>query len=73
MPVFVGQNFTLRENKITVGTGKVTRLLDPIPTAKHTKLVKMDVPNSLALTETEQREAQRERDRAANKKRTNKK
>ncbi|TRY74046.1 hypothetical protein TCAL_05467 [Tigriopus californicus] len=45
MPLLEGQNFTLRENKITVGTGKVTKLLKPIETAKHTKLVKLEVPD----------------------------
>lgn len=46
MPVMEGQSFTLRENKMTVATGIVTKLLDPIPTLKHSKLVKLDVPNS---------------------------
>ena len=45
MPVMGGQSFTLRENKMTVATGIVTKLLDPIPTLKHSKLVKLDVPN----------------------------
>ena len=30
MPVIEGQNFTLRENQMTVATGKVSKLLDPI-------------------------------------------
>lgn len=47
MPIFEGQTFTLRENKITIGTGKVTKLLTPIETAKHTKLSKLEVPDAV--------------------------
>ena len=30
MPILEGQQFTLRENKITVGTGRITKLYDPL-------------------------------------------
>ena len=44
MPIFEGQVFTLRENKSTIGTGIVVKLLDPIPSHKGSKLVKLEVP-----------------------------
>ena len=44
MPLFVGQKFTIRENKQTVATGVITNLLDPIPTHSKTKLVKIKIP-----------------------------
>jgi elongation factor Tu len=44
MPMYEGQGFTLRENRITVGTGIVTKLLAPIPTHKNNKLIKLEVP-----------------------------
>merc|ERR1712008_454430 len=45
MPLFEGQKFTLRENKATVGTGVISRLLDPIPTHSKSKLIKLSIPN----------------------------
>jgi len=44
MPLFVGQKFTLRENKQTVATGIISDLLPPIPTHSKTKLVKLKIP-----------------------------
>ena len=44
MPLFVGQKFTLRENKITVASGIVTKLGEPILTHSGTKLIKMKIP-----------------------------
>merc|ERR1711874_612691 len=43
MPLFEGQRFTLRENKQTVASGFVTKLLDPIPTDSRTKLIKLKI------------------------------
>lgn len=45
MPLFEGQKFTLRENKQTVGTGVISRLLEPIPTHSKTKLIKLKIPS----------------------------
>jgi len=44
MPLFLGQKFTLRENKQTVATGVISSLLPPIPTHSKTKLIKMKIP-----------------------------
>jgi len=44
MPIFEGQKFTLRENRQTVATGVVSKLLDPIPTHSKSKLVKLKIP-----------------------------
>ena len=44
MPLFVGQRFTLRENKMTIASGVVTKLHDPIPTHSGSKLVKFKIP-----------------------------
>jgi len=44
MPIFEGQRFTLRENKMTVASGIVTKLLDPIPTNPRSKLIKLKIP-----------------------------
>ena len=44
MPLFVGQKFTIRENRQTVATGVITELLPQIPTHSKTKLVKIKVP-----------------------------
>ena len=49
MPITVGQSFTLRENKITVGSGIVTKLLDPIATHKNQKLSAIDVPGVVTV------------------------
>ena len=43
MPVFEGQRFTLRENKITVASGIITKLKDPIPVLPGAKLVKIKI------------------------------
>jgi hypothetical protein len=43
MPIITGQKFTLRENKITVGTGVVTKLCDPIYVADKIKLAKLEI------------------------------
>eukprot|EP00088_Acartia_fossae_P068880 TRINITY_DN883_c0_g1_i1.p1 TRINITY_DN883_c0_g1~~TRINITY_DN883_c0_g1_i1.p1 ORF type:complete len:461 (-),score=44.28 TRINITY_DN883_c0_g1_i1:112-1467(-) len=43
MPVFEGQRFTLRENKITVASGIITKLRDPIPISPGSKLVKIKI------------------------------
>jgi len=43
MPLFEGQKFTLRENKQTVATGVVSKLLEPIPTHSKSKLVKLKI------------------------------
>ena len=37
MPLIEGKNFTLRENKITVGTGRIIKLHDPIPIKPENK------------------------------------
>ena len=44
MPLFVGQKFTIRENRQTVATGIISSLLPPIPTHSKTKLVKIKIP-----------------------------
>jgi len=44
MPLFVGQKFTIRENRQTVATGIISSLLAPIPTHSKTKLVKIKIP-----------------------------
>jgi len=44
MPVFVGQKFTLRENKQTIGTGVISKLLTPIPTHSKSRLIKLNIP-----------------------------
>jgi len=44
MPIFEGQRFTLRENKMTVASGIVTKLHDPIETHSGTKLIKLKIP-----------------------------
>merc|ERR1712226_1260072 len=44
MPLFVGQKFTLRENKQTVGTGVISTLLPPIPTHSNSRLKKLEIP-----------------------------
>ena len=44
MPVFVGQQFTMRENNVTVATGVVTKLCDSVDIIdKVTSLAKMDL------------------------------
>jgi len=44
MPLFVGQKFTIRENRQTVATGVISNLLETIPTHSKTKLVKLKIP-----------------------------
>ena len=44
MPLFVGQKFTLRENKMTIASGIVTKLHQPIPTHSKSKLIKLEIP-----------------------------
>jgi len=44
MPMFVGQKFTLRENKMTIASGIVTKLHQPIPTHSKSKLIKLEIP-----------------------------
>ena len=41
MPLMEGQLFTLRENKITVGTGLITKLHEPFPLPYNSKLAKI--------------------------------
>ncbi len=43
MPLFVGQQYTLRENKMTVGTGIVTKLCKSLEVRDRTKLAKLDI------------------------------
>ncbi len=43
MPVKEGQVFTLRENKITVGTGMITKLFDPIYVPYKMQLHKQEI------------------------------
>ena len=43
MPVLEGQLFTLRENKITVGTGRITKLQAPIDFPPGYKLAKVSI------------------------------
>ena len=43
MPVFVGQNYTLRENNVTVGTGIVTKLFSPVKVPSKYNLQKVDI------------------------------
>ena len=45
MPLFVGQRFTLRENQMTIASGVVTKLNDPIPTHSGSKLSKLKIPS----------------------------
>lgn len=35
MPILKGQTFTIREQKATIGTGKITKLLKSIPVDKR--------------------------------------
>ena len=44
MPLFVGQKFTIRENRQTVATGVITELLPQIETHSKSKLVKLKIP-----------------------------
>ena len=44
MPLFVGQRFTLRENKMTVASGIITKLHPPILTHSKSKLIKINAP-----------------------------
>jgi elongation factor Tu len=46
MPLFIGQRFTLRENKITVASGIITKLNDAIPLQPKQKLIKLELPDS---------------------------
>lgn len=46
MPLFLGQRFTLRENKITVASGIITKLHDAIPMQPKQKLIKLQLPDS---------------------------
>ncbi len=40
MPMIEGQQFTLRENQMTVGTGRITKLFEPVYVPKKAKLAK---------------------------------
>ncbi len=44
MPLFEGQKFTIRENQLTVGTGVITKLKQPIFIQKGSKLKHVVVP-----------------------------
>jgi len=44
MPLFVGQKFTIRENRQTVATGVITELLPKIETHSKSKLIKLKIP-----------------------------
>jgi len=46
MPLFLGQRFTLRENKITVASGVITKLNDSIEMGPRQKLIKLKVPDN---------------------------
>ena len=46
MPLFFGQRFTLRENKITVASGIITKVHDAIEMDPRQKLVKLKVPDN---------------------------
>jgi len=43
MPVIEGQKFTLRENRITVGTGVVSKLCSPVYIPFKAKISKADI------------------------------
>ena len=43
MPVVAGQTFTLRENNITVGTGKITKTCDPVYIKDKVKLNLLEI------------------------------
>ena len=43
MPLLEGQNFTIRENKMTVGTGRITKLHEPFDLPYNVKLVKATI------------------------------
>lgn len=46
MPMFLGQRFTLRENKITVASGIITKLHNEIQMDPRQKLVKLKIPDN---------------------------
>ena len=46
MPMFVGQRFTLRENKSTVASGIITKLNPHIEMLPRQKLSKLKVPDN---------------------------
>ena len=43
MPLLQGQVFTLRENKITIGTGLITKLHKPLVLPPGSKLNKLSI------------------------------
>ena len=43
MPIFIGQNYTMRENNKTVATGIVTSLCKPVQVIDKVKLNKLDI------------------------------
>jgi elongation factor Tu len=43
MPIFVGQNYTLRENNMTVATGIVTKLCTSLKVIEKSRLNKLDI------------------------------
>lgn len=43
MPLLEGQNFTLRENQITVGTGRITKCHKPFTFPLKYKLSKVEI------------------------------
>lgn len=45
MPLFEGQAFTLRENQITVATGVITKLMEPVVGQKGHKMSSWTIPN----------------------------
>lgn len=47
MPMVIGQAFTIRENRMTVATGMITKVLDSIPVDKR-KLNKVEIPGVTA-------------------------
>lgn len=43
MPIAEGQNFTLRENNVTVGTGMITKTFDPLILPSNVSLAKAPI------------------------------
>ena len=43
MPLMDGQYFTIRENNVTVATGRITKLYDPLEIPQNTKLAKVNI------------------------------
>lgn len=43
MPLMDGQQFTIRENNVTVATGRITKLYDSLDVPQNTKLTRIPI------------------------------